>query len=97
MTGLLESIDPPGEIIVYVCPTSGCGNHYASPRFRPDQADISSPQERHSQNEGGGRLAGPARQECPDCRTRGIKAVRVPYIVTAVVPLADVLKKVRSG
>lgn len=82
-----EAIDPPVGIIVYICPTPGCGNFYSARNFRPDRdPKIEQPQTRRSQNDGQ-ITDGPPRIECPDCRTRGITAERVPYIVTAVIKL----------
>lgn len=86
-----ESQAPSKSMIIYVCPTPGCDNFFGAPDFRPDRQDLSQPQEARSQTDGH-RYQTHARSECPDCRLKGKKVDRVPYIVTAVLPLADALK-----
>jgi hypothetical protein len=83
-----EARAPGADIIVYVCPTVGCGNHFAAPNFRPDRTDLDSPSVIHGDN---GPTHGPARKTCPDCRRQGLTVNRVAYIVTQVVPLDGVL------
>lgn len=85
-----ESEDPPQSVIVYICPTPGCGNYYAARDFRPDRTpDIDVPQiKRGPHNE---HLPSFARTECPDCRNRGQRVVRVPYIVSQVIDLRKVI------
>lgn len=86
-----ESIEPPAEVVVYICPTEGCGNYFAAPDFRQDRADIESMQYHRSQNDGT-QVASHPRVECPDCRLREDRHVnRIPYVVTQVVPLGKVL------
>lgn len=87
-----ESIQPPAGIVLYICPTKGCGNHHAAPDFRPDRADIESMQYHRSQGDGS-VVASHPRIECPECRLRDGKHVkRVPYVVTQVVSLDAVLR-----
>lgn len=89
--GFPEAVECTVPVIVYICPTEGCGDHYASPDFRPDRADLDSKQTRRSQNSGGVEETHP-RKQCPACRTRGKSVDRVPFIVTQIVPLNKVLK-----
>lgn len=86
-----EGETPTKHIIIYICPTEECGNHYAAPNFRPDRMDMEAVQVYRGQE--GERISSHTRRECPDCRRiRGIHVERVAFIVTQVVPLAKVLK-----
>jgi hypothetical protein len=85
---------PDEQIIVYICPTEGCENHYASNKFKPGDPGLITPSRRRTDD--GVELDGPTRLECPDCRARGITVSRVPYIVTMVLPLSEALQRVRG-
>lgn len=88
---LPESEAAPAEIIVFICPTKGCGNHYASRNFRPDRTDIEAIQHHRSQNDGS-KVDSHSRIECPDCRVlRSIRVDRIPYVVTQVVGLQKII------
>ena len=89
-----EAEHPPAEVIVYICPTKGCGNYFASPDFRDDRSDIRTPQEHRSQD--GSKTKTHARVECPDCRARGKKVKRVPWVVTEVVNLDRMVAHVQK-
>lgn len=89
----IEAEAPVIQIVVAICPTPGCTSHYAAPDFRPDRADIKSPQVQRSQNDGS-PIDGPSRIECPSCRLLGMKVNRELYIVTQVVPLKKALKAI---
>jgi hypothetical protein len=91
----VESVSAPKHIIVYVCPTDGCENYYASPEFRPDRTDVSAMQFHRSQD--GESVPSHTRSSCPDCRVRGKKVERVPYIVTQVVLLDDAVSAYRKA
>lgn len=80
------------QVVVYLCPTKGCGNYYGNTTFRKDRTpDIDVVMERRG-SESGERHKTYARTECPDCRTRGSRVKRIPYLVTAVIPLDAVVK-----
>lgn len=87
----------PAPVILYVCPTPGCGNHYAAPEFRPDRQSIEAMQFARSQNDGSVHEAH-TRIACPACRVlRGLAVDRVPYVVTGVVPLAEVMEELEKA
>lgn len=88
----LEQQDPPAQILVYVCPTRGCGNYYGDQTFRKDRTpDIDVVKSRRVED--GRRITTHSRVECPDCRANGKRVDRVPYLVTSVMPLDAVVKK----
>lgn len=95
LTSDLEQQEVPNQtqVVVYICPTKGCGNYYGNTTFRTDRTpDIDTVMERRT-SESGEKLKTYARTECPDCRSRtGARVKRIPYLVTAVIPLADVVK-----
>jgi hypothetical protein len=83
---LPESKMPEGRIVVFICPTPGCGNHYAAPSFDPDDPTLSEVQ--HRRNEDGERQETRSRIDCPDCYLlRNERVPRVPHIVTGVITL----------
>jgi hypothetical protein len=90
-----EAVEPTASVIVYICPTKGCGDYYAQPAFRPDHTDLTTVQVRRSQNDGS-KVLSHARIDCPQCRAKGKRVARVGYIVTQVVPLDAALKALRS-
>ena len=52
------------EVYIYVCPTPGCGNYYASPTFT-EAHGISQPQSARKQT--GERVEIHNRRACPNC------------------------------
>lgn len=91
-----EPREPTTQVIVYICPTPGCGNHYASQNFRSDRSTIEAMQHRRGQNDGE-QVQSHTRVACPSCRLlRGIDVQRVPYVVTQVVPLSALLSKQKA-
>jgi hypothetical protein len=83
---------PDVDVILYICPNAiHCGGYYAAPEYRPDSADLARMQTRRAED--GTAVDSFSRLECPRCRERGIHVVRVPHVVTGVLPLADALKE----
>jgi hypothetical protein len=82
---------PDEQIIVYICPTPGCQNHYASNHFKPGDPGLTAPSKRRTEE--GEIHDGPSRLECPDCRAHGVRVNRVPYIVTLMLPLSEALRR----
>jgi hypothetical protein len=86
---------PSVHIIMYICPTPGCGNYYAAPMFRPDRTpDLEKSQTRTV--EGVKSVIWP-RTECPDCRQKNKHVLRVAYLVTGVVPLKSVIAQAKKN
>ena len=89
---LPEQIYPRCNIVIYICPTEDCGNFYAAPVFRTDRSELEQIQSARSYD--GTRVESHTRLECPDCRDNGIRVRRVPYVVTAIVSLENMMKAI---
>lgn len=82
----IEVEQAPSKIVIFICPTEGCGNYYADPSFTPSNTEIYQMQYARMQEMG---VQNPThnRVECPACRLRGLGSVqRVPYLVAGVIP-----------
>lgn len=74
------------QIVIYACPTEGCGNYYGSSSARDLTQEITGqfgqnferrpPEMWHS------------RAQCPDCRAQGKQVERVPVVLNIEVPAA---------
>ena len=92
----LEGFKPDIGIVIYICPTEGCENYYASTTFRTDRSNIEEMQFARNQNTGTSHSTH-NRIECPDCRERGMAVQRVPYIITEVVSLEKAMEELRNA
>ena len=88
-------ITPAIQIIVFVCPTEGCGNYYASSIFQPGDPALTEVQKRR--DEEGVKSDTHPRVECPACRVRGINVNRVPFVVTTLLPVDIAVAEYRKA
>lgn len=79
-------ISCPVPVILFICPTKGCGNHYAATTFLPGNPTLYTVQTRRAQK--GGLEKTHTRLECPDCRAAGRSVDRVPYLVIEIIELS---------
>lgn len=89
---------PDGEVpttvmVIFICPTPGCGNYFAAPSFQPDDPSLDNIQ--HRRVEDGVMTPIRTRRECPDCYTNYNKRVpRQAFIVSAILPYSETVKTV---
>jgi hypothetical protein len=62
------------RVIIWTCPTPGCGNYYGSSSARNLATDFNSARDRESF----------PRSRCPDCTRRGMAVERIAVVYSPV-------------
>jgi hypothetical protein len=82
------------RVELWICPTEGCDNHYASSSQRGIDLGKSMTGEKVENrfafaSKHGGDGTKHSRANCPDCRARGLDVERVPVMVSLPIRIPD--------